>query len=257
MTRTPDEIVKKELRKESKFICSLPDCYSPFLEYHHFDPPWHIENHHNPSGMISLCPQHHREADAGVWTNEQLRKMKNDNINNEDLSIVEGKLNYLRNKFLLKAGGNYYYNNTLYDVVLKGRPLIWFNINDEGLKMLNVELFNSQGDVYFKIVDNSWDVNNNVKDVICPPSGKKLRVNFDNGDYFKLEFKEIDTLEKLNYEISNLYINEMRQEIPFTILKCSLKLKEFNLNFQEHKSFASGIMLSNCFMLDCRVGVAL
>lgn len=52
MNRTPPEPVREILRKEVNFGCPIEGCGSPYLEYHHFDPPWHEREHHDPQGMI-------------------------------------------------------------------------------------------------------------------------------------------------------------------------------------------------------------
>ena len=57
MNRTPPKKVIQTLRQEVGFGCPVPNCGNPYLEWHHFDPPWSIENHHRPEGMIALCTQ--------------------------------------------------------------------------------------------------------------------------------------------------------------------------------------------------------
>ena len=74
MRREPPDSVKKILRKEVRFGCPIPGCNNPYLEWHHFDPPWAKEEHHRPEGMIALCNTHHKRADAGAFTIEQLKK---------------------------------------------------------------------------------------------------------------------------------------------------------------------------------------
>jgi hypothetical protein len=93
MNRNPKIDVVRQLRNEVGFGCPVYGCANPYLEYHHFDPPWHIENHHNPEGMIALCTQHHKQADGGAYTNEQLHAMKNDSAHAEE---VRGQFNWLR-----------------------------------------------------------------------------------------------------------------------------------------------------------------
>ena len=75
VNRTPPPEVRRELRREVGFGCPVRDadgvrCGNPYLYYHHFDPPWATEEHHNPAGMIALCGEHHPKADAGTFTPE-------------------------------------------------------------------------------------------------------------------------------------------------------------------------------------------
>ncbi|MDS3861811.1 hypothetical protein RIF25_13460, partial [Thermosynechococcaceae cyanobacterium BACA0444] len=74
MKRQPPSPVIRQLCKEVGFAC--PVCGSPFLTWHHFDPPWRNKQHHNPEGMIALCPEHAAHADGGHWTINQLRQLK-------------------------------------------------------------------------------------------------------------------------------------------------------------------------------------
>lgn len=74
MQRNPPEYVCKILRKEVNYGC--PICGSPFLTWHHFDPPWRERQHHNPEGMIALCAEHAQKADGCNYTKDQLKSYK-------------------------------------------------------------------------------------------------------------------------------------------------------------------------------------
>lgn len=76
MNRTPPTSVCKALRQEVNYGCPVPGCGSPFLTWHHFDPPWREHQHHNPEGMIALCANHAQMADSGVYTKEQFKRWK-------------------------------------------------------------------------------------------------------------------------------------------------------------------------------------
>jgi hypothetical protein len=81
VSRDPGQTIKALLRAEVNFGCPVrfPDgsgCGCPILTYHHFDPPWARGHGHDPQGMIALCPEHHHQADGGLWTDSQLRQMK-------------------------------------------------------------------------------------------------------------------------------------------------------------------------------------
>jgi hypothetical protein len=74
LSRRPPADVLRQLREEVNYSC--PICGSPFLSWHHFDPPYHTTQHHNPDGMIALCPLHHKMADSGMYSVDQLRILK-------------------------------------------------------------------------------------------------------------------------------------------------------------------------------------
>jgi hypothetical protein len=74
----------RKLRQEVGFGCPIPRagraCGNPYLAYHHFDPPWTVEQHHNPAGMVALCAEHHAKADARAFPIEYLRKLKAERV---------------------------------------------------------------------------------------------------------------------------------------------------------------------------------
>lgn len=104
MRRDPPEGVKRALREEAGFGCPVPGCREPFLTWHHFDPPWHEQHHHNSHGMIALCTKHHAMADGGVFSKQQLRKFKS---SPQSVVEVRAKFEWARPKQLVRLGGFY------------------------------------------------------------------------------------------------------------------------------------------------------
>jgi hypothetical protein len=76
MDRNPPAGIRRQLAREVGFGCPVSRCGSPYLTWHHFDPPWAVRKHHDPAGMVALCRDHHPEADAGGFTVDQLREFK-------------------------------------------------------------------------------------------------------------------------------------------------------------------------------------
>jgi hypothetical protein len=107
MNRSIPDAVKKALRKEVNYGCPIPNCGSPLLTWHHFDPPWHIHNHHNPEGMIALCTKHHPMADAGTFSIEQLHTFKK---SPNTLESIKSKFEWYPEKSLIRLGGCYAYD---------------------------------------------------------------------------------------------------------------------------------------------------
>jgi len=88
MNRTPSANVRKILREEVNYGCPIPGCGSPFLTWHHFDPPWREHEHHNPEGMIALCAKHALMADSGIYTIDQLRYYKTNPFVKDQISAL-------------------------------------------------------------------------------------------------------------------------------------------------------------------------
>lgn len=257
MNRKPSKMVKKILRKENGYKCCYPDCRNPYLEYHHFDPPWHVKNHHNPNGMIALCPTHHRKADAEIFTRDQLMEMKKNA--KLDFKNIQGDFEWMRRKVLLIAGGNFYYNNKI-SIKLRNKPLIWFKTDERGYKLLNLMLHNINGELILHIENNIWIVKKDVVDVECPPSGKELKIYFENGNNIRLRFSEITSQTDKILKYPALNDVEFVGDYPLSTLSVSMKLKSYEVDFQARKTIINGkngVTLSNCYLGNNYVGLSL
>lgn len=186
MNRTPPKEVIKILRKEIGFICPVKNCKNPFLTWHHFDPPWHKKEHHNPKGMIALCRIHHDQADNGAFTQQQLLEMKKTNKNKN----IKGEFNWLRNKLLVNVGGNYFYD-VMNVISIDNHPWIWFERDDNENLLLNFNMSSPINTQRGFIRQNTWYDSRNADDISCPPNGKLIDIKYQNGDRFKVKFLEI------------------------------------------------------------------
>lgn len=257
MNRTPNKAVQKQLRKENGFKCCYRKCQIPYLEYHHFDPPWHVKNHHDPDGMIALCPEHHRKADAGIISNEELRELKANA--KKEFESVKGDFDWLRRKVLLVAGGNFYFNNSI-EIAFDKHPLVWFKIDEQGYKLLNLKLFDINGNVRVHIEDNVWIAKKGVKDIECPPSGKYLKIYLDNNDNIRLKFNEVNNIDDLIKLYPDFDSSYMLDEYPFSTLDVAMKLNDLNVDFQARKTIINGnngITLLNNFCRNNYIGLSL
>jgi hypothetical protein len=223
ISRDPPDKIKKILREEVNYCCPIENCKSPYLTWHHFDPPWNIIKHHNPNGMIALCLQHHKEADLGAFTNLQLKQLK---YNKNNINKVKGKFNWKRDNLLLIAGSFIFYKCDIL-LQIKGKNIIWLSKDINGYELINLDLYDINGKNILKMRDNFWDIDLlNIEDIICPPSSNKLQIKsihtkqfldlkfyeFDKNkcfSYFKnlinISNKKIETLSKKNHEITKFY----------------------------------------------------
>lgn len=187
LARKPPADVLKALRSEVGFHCPAPTregiCGSPYLSWHHFDPPWRTENHHRVEGMIALCREHADKADSGAYTDDQLRRFKQRGA--ESAASIRGEFGWMRNNLVARVGGNFYVDTPIL-VAITGMPLIWFERNKYGELMLNYRL--RAGAV---ITNNSWELPPDQLDqVICKPGGRSLDIRHKNGDRFAITFAE-------------------------------------------------------------------
>ncbi|MFN0198296.1 MAG: HNH endonuclease [Planctomycetaceae bacterium] len=188
--------VRKYLRKEVNFGC--PKCRKPFLEFHHFDPPYEEEPHFRPEGMIALCPECHRVA--GNWDKDKIRQLKSSkNIEKP----VRGCFDAWENdrQVIVRLGGNYCLVKNV-PLSIGGIPIIRFSKNAEtGWLQVSLWLKNKHDDFVLTIEDNDILVlPENVHDLHVTVSKHELKVWIEPDDIgLDLKFKWItlDELEKL------------------------------------------------------------
>lgn len=254
MNRVPPIDVIRELRNEVGFGCPVAGCASPYLEWHHFDPPWHIENHHNPAGMIALCTAHHKKADGGAFTKEQLRQLKE---NKAHAAMVRGQFDWLRNDLLAVVGG-ICYHETLKVLQLDGRDIIWFRRDKDGYLRLNVRMVSIQAAERAVIEDNIWMNIGEPKDLHSPPQGKEVRIDYDNGDHLFVKFLVVDNPQ----EAYERYDNETLLQsngitFPLTVVEVNYKIGGTGVELRSSGTSIRTNSFKGCFISRCGVGMAI
>lgn len=212
------EKVKKILRSEVGFGCPVNGCGNPYLEYHHFDPPVSVKPHNNPDGMIALCTHHHKKADGGAYTVDQLKALKKDKANAE---LVKGNLDWLRKDLLAVVGGNFFYEVQKL-IIIDNVDLVSLVRDEDGYLRLSVNMLSLVPNGRIIISDNSWENIGSPVDLRSPPQGKELEVKYENGDYLYLRFIEIDSVEDA---IKRYYSNILKKlNFPLTAVEINLKI---------------------------------
>lgn len=259
LKRRPPTDVLRKLRVEVGFRCPADDggepCGSPYLTWHHFDPPWRVEQHHRVEGMVALCQEHHKKADVGTYTRDQLRRFKEQGRTRA--AEVQGRFGWMRQEYLAVVGGNAYMD---VPVVLQvdGQPAVWFSENEFGEKLLNLRLPDVAGRGEVFIEENLWTVMpHDVRDVVCPPSGRTIRVDFVNGDRFEVEFKELATLQDLTKRYPWLAGAVSPEAFPLTLVELAERRDGGVVVLGPEGTSIGGGFVRHCFMKSCAVGVGL
>ncbi|NRB25744.1 HNH endonuclease [Shewanella sp.] len=254
MNRIPKIAVIRELRNEVGFGCPVKDCANPYLEWHHFDPPWRIENHHNPEGMIALCTNHHKKADGGAYTNDQLQNLKKNTANAEK---VKGQFDWLRNE-LIAVVGNIFYHKVNNIIEIDGKNVIWFNRDEDGYLRLNVRMLSIEPEERAVIDDNIWMNIGSPKDLHSPPQGKELKIDYENGDHLFVKFIVLETAE----QAFNKYDNKDLLDIdlihyPITVVEINYKIGGTGIEFRSKSTNISNLTIGSGFISNCHVGVSI
>lgn len=262
LSREPTEGVIRKLRQEVGFGCPVPGCGNPYLQWHHFDPPWREKNHHNPEGMIALCGEHHDKADNGAFTKEQLHKFKLD-AKARRLLEVKGRFDWLRNDILSVVGSNFYYEIPIL-IQLFGIPVVSFRRDEEGYLLLNLKMLNEYNNDRIEIKDNFWvfkPSKSNLIDFKCPPSGKLIQAEYKNGDKLKVEFFELESLVHAKHKYKYFPSHYENFKFPLTVLDVKLDVKfelaHVGLKFSSSLTrFHEGFTLKNCFLFRSPIGLS-
>jgi hypothetical protein len=183
-----------QLRQEVGFGC--PICRSPFLTWHHFDPPEHIEKHWRSEGIIALCPFCHGDADEkgespGAYSKEELRALK---VSPRSADDVKAHFPTWQDKrrLLIRIGGCYTEDGPPI-LSINGIPQITIGKNEAGLLSLSLTLRNQVDEVLVSIDDNWFTAYpKNIHDMIVTPKTKEVTVWLSEHDVgLKLSFKRV------------------------------------------------------------------
>ena len=251
MNRKPPKEVRRQLRNEVNYGCPVNGCNNPYLYWHHFDPKWNEKEHHNPNGMIALCAEHHAKADAGTYTNEQLRSMKK----RSSIEPVKGSFDWMRSDILAVVGSNFYYNTPLVLQIHKN-PVIWFNRDEHGYMLLNVNMPTTSGNKRLQLEDNFWINTGDTTDFEAAPSGKLIHAKYKNGDELTIEFNEIKT--EIDF-VKKYSCKSHSVKYPLTAIEIYCKIVDaFGKSLIEltpKYTNLLGIQMINNWIVNCAVGV--
>lgn len=213
MNRTPPANVRHELRREVNFGCPVSKCGTPYLTWHHFDPPWSEKHHHNPEGMIALCPEHASLADGGKWLKEQIRAMKENPYITS--TLVSKEFGYLRKQIVCRLGNLAF--NVPNILVINGERVIGFVRDPDGYLRLNILLRDSTGTPILEMEDNDWvSYPPELFDLVCKPQGRELQIKSnDSQTEMKIRFDDY-TLEEFR-DIRNDFVQYGRRALEESI----------------------------------------
>ncbi len=218
--RTPWAWVIRQLRQAVGFRCPFPGCGLPYLTWHHFDPPWNVEHHHRPDGMIALCGLHAARADAGTYTNDQLRELKR--IGRSRAEEISGEFDWMRNDLLAVVGGNFYHDNGVL-IQVDSTPIVWFNRDENNELLLNFSMPSEPGTPErASIRDNVWVVPPDIADLECAFRGRTLEVRYPDRDRFRIEYNNFNTFDDLQSRYPNLRADFLAQSTlryPLTVVE--------------------------------------
>lgn len=264
MNRTPPKAVRTQLAEEVGFGCPVEGCGSPYLTWHHFDPPWSEHPHHDPDGMIAFCSQHHDAADANAYDVDELRLMK---AKGRDRNLaLQARFEWRRRRLLSVVGGNFYYETPV-PVQIGPKPVVSFNRDDDDRLLLNVVMPSTVREPRLYVDDNFWIESGIQSSVECPPHGRLVAVRYPNGDAIRIEFIGIDDADALarRYDQSDVVRSFLEGEegegFPIAAVEVRMKIHgptaEPVIDFDAQATRIGGMRMTGCLSVRNRVGLQL
>jgi hypothetical protein len=261
MNRTPPIPVLRQLRREVAFGCPVPRCGSPYLTWHHFDPLWKEREHHEPSGMIALCREHHDQADAGAFKAADLRRLKLES--GQQALGRQGEFNWRRNRLLVVLGNIMYYEpQVIFE--LNDEDIIWISRDEGGRMLLNLRSLSLTEEPRLMMLENFWLAGPGLKDLVCPPSGRLIDASYPNGDKVRIEFSDLPTFEELvkHYPVVE-HMNEGIEDLPIvieppiTVVEIAYRVAGAPIDFGPKGTRLGNISIATGFSSHAQVAVSL
>lgn len=172
--------------------------------------------------MIALCLEHHKQADYGVFTDEQFSNFKSKPfLTKEDK--VSGQFNWKREHLIFLLGGNTYIGSqNIY--IYQDEPLLWLTGDKQNNTLLNFDIKGENGETIFAMRDNDWIIISDFDNIESIPSGKKLQFE-DTKEKVKIEIEiEFNNLTKAEFfqrhqnDIPKKWIMAILQMVTFDML---------------------------------------
>jgi hypothetical protein len=245
--------VRQALRAEVGFGCPVDGCGNPYLTWHHFDPPWREREHHDPAGMIALCAEHHKKADAGTFTKEQLHALKADASQAREIG---GRFNWMRQRLLAVVGGNFYLD-TPNPVLIKKVPVVGFTRDESGHWLLDVRMPSITREPRMAIEQNFWLSRGEPVDLECPPNGRSLAVRYAGGDSLRVEFVADLDGEGLAGRYPGVDMSDWNLPVPITAVEIELVVAGTGIAFGPRSTQIGGLTMTDCFIEAAWAGVVI
>ena len=211
--------------------------------------------HHRPEGLVALCLEHAHKADAGAFTDDQVREMKRSG--GERAQSIQGRFDWRRRDVLAVVGGNFYLRTNVI-LELGGIPFISLSRDPEGYVLLNFTMPTVSGEPRAQVFENFWTVPPGVNDFECPPSGRSIRVWYMNGDELRMEFFEIDDGSAFarRYPEGGMVASEIGGKFPITALEVSEKAPGSPIEFSAQQTKVGNLFMTGGLVVDVRVAIS-
>jgi hypothetical protein len=92
--------------------------------------------------------------------------------------------------------------------------------------------------------------------VECPPSGRKLKIEYSNDDRLGIEFFPVDAVADITARYPDAQADRWGISDPITAVEIQLRVGGTPIEFGPRSTQVGGMQMTNCFMSHCGVGLA-
>ncbi|HEY6758813.1 MAG TPA: hypothetical protein VI318_04960 [Baekduia sp.] len=110
----------------------------------------------------------------------------------------------MRDQLVAVVGGNFFVNCQT-AVRFQDIPVVWFNRDEDGNILVNLQQLTTTSERRMVMLDNFWMTEGQgERDIECPPSGRIVKASCANGDRLRIEFQSHQTWEEFERRIPGI-----------------------------------------------------
>lgn len=95
-------------------------------------------------------------------------------------------------------------------------------------------------------------------DIECPPSAKRVKISYPNGDLVSVEFFELNSIDDAINRYPDAHAQNWGIEFPVTAVEVTNIVANLSLEFNARETkFGMGNIMKNCFSSHCGCGLAI
>lgn len=146
--------VRRLIRQKSKFSCVV--CRAPFCTYEHFDPPFKDARVHDPEGICLLCPSCQADTTAGRLSKEVVLSLYHARQDETAVQSTKSNFMYFSKMPQIRLGES---SVVSADTVVCTDEIDCLSVQVDpqtGLLLINMRVFDKEGQQVCEIVENTW-----------------------------------------------------------------------------------------------------
>ena len=185
----------------------------------------------------------------------------------------------MREELVAVVGGNFYVRTPI-ALRVQDVPVVWFNRDEEGRLLVNLQMLTTSGEPRLAMIDNFWMTEGvDEQGIVCPPSGRLVSAKYPNGDALKVEFQEIGSsddfekrfppptlpndlksrLERMGVPLPDLShrdsIASCGLHFPLAVVEITMKIAETDIDLGPRRTLIGGNTIAGSWVSGCSVGI--